>query len=550
MSSDPRIGTVIGSYHIEGLLGRGGMGVVYRAEDQRPGTRGRKVALKILAPELSSDERFRQRFERESQMAASIDHPNIVPVYEAGEVEGLLYIAMRHVQGEDLRTAVQREGALPPARALSVIVQVAAALDTAHARGLVHRDVKPGNILLVGAEDPDSPPHVYLTDFGLTKRTDSHSGLTVTGQFVGTIEYVAPEQIEGKEVDSRTDIYALGCVFFECLTGEPPFKADQEAALLWAHLTQDPPKASERRAGVPPALDEVVGKALAKSKEDRYATCREMVAAARGAISGQPVSPTSTPTVSAPLPPAPPPVPPAAPVSQPPAPPPPFQPAPPGPATAPPVSWQAPPPPGPPRRRNTTLWVLIIVGILAVVGAGIGVFLATTGGGDGPSPPPPNGPTPQPLDTTGEFPSEAEQALLGQIPPELQTPACTRATPPEGALAAVDCFTDTPQLLTYTLFADQPSMQAFYDAEVSTAGVTPQTGNCAAGEASEDSWLNPGGAESGRLLCFTDQFGSSVIVWTHDTRLIVGESTRPTAEPIKHYNFWAGIADYVGTPPA
>ncbi len=554
-TSDPRVGTIVGSYKIDALLGRGGMGVVYRAEDQRSGTLGRKVALKILAPELSSDDRFRQRFERESQLAASIDHPNIIPVYEAGEVEGLLYIAMRYVEGEDLRSLVVRERPLPPDRAIALIGQVGAALDVAHGRGLVHRDVKPGNILVVGAGDPESPPHVYLTDFGLTKRTDSHSGLTVTGQFVGTIEYVAPEQIEGKDVDHRTDLYALGCVFFECLTGEPPFRAEQDAALLWAHLSQPPPRPSERRPELPAALDDVLVRSMAKAKDDRYDSAREMVAAARAATTGQPAAaPPTPPAVTAPSPSPPPPaaaVPPS--TSQPRAPrppapaPPPVAPAPtpqrvpgaPGPA---PPQWPAGAPPTPPRRNTTLILVLAIVGVVVLAGAGVGIFLAV-GNGDEPGPGPAPSPSPSPM--TEAFPNASESQLLAQIPDDLQTPPCTRGDVLlNGAIAAVDCFTDTPQLLTYTLFPDAASMNAAYDQEVTQAGVPRETGDCSVGEASEDSWVTAEDVESGRLLCYRDG-GTGVIVWSHDSRLILAEARRPAGELRDTYDFWAGIADYV-----
>ncbi len=533
---------MLGSYRIEELLGRGGMGVVYRAEDQRPGTRGRKVALKVLAPELSADERFRQRFERESQMAASLDHPNIVPVYEAGEEEGLLYIAMRFVGGEDLRHLLQRQGALPADRALSLVAQVGSALDAAHARGLIHRDVKPGNILLVESDDPDGPPHVYLTDFGLTKRADSHSGLTVTGQFVGTIEYVAPEQIEGKEVDSRTDIYALGCVYFEVLTGTPPFRAEQDAAMLWAHLTQPAPKVSERRPGLAPGLDDVVAKAMAKSRDDRYGSCRELVAAARAAVAA-PGGPPAAPAAPAPPPPPPPPAPPPGAT----------EPAttaavgpglPPAPYGAPPPGPPAAPPPGAPGRRRG----LLIGGIAAGVGlaAAVVVGIVLAGGRDGQPPPsPPASPSPTVAPTTGPFPTETESQLLAHVPANLQSPACTRAaTPPPGAIAAVDCFTDTPQLLTYALFADQASMSAAYEAEVDFSGIARGTGNCGAGEPAEDTWLDPDGAESGRLLCYEDGL-SAVVTWSHEELLILAEARRPGGTIRQTYNFWAGIADHV-----
>ena len=214
MPSEPRIGTVFSGYRIDGTLGRGGMSVVYRAENLRLGN---TVALKLLAPELAEDEGFRERFVRESRTAASLLHPHVIPIYDAGDAEGVLYIAMRYVDGPDLKALAHEGEGLAPARVLRIGAQVASALDAAHERGLIHRDVKPANILL--ETGPGGEDHAYLADFGLTKNVDSHSGITGTGQFVGTIDYMAPEQIEGREVDSRVDVYALGCVLFECLAG-------------------------------------------------------------------------------------------------------------------------------------------------------------------------------------------------------------------------------------------------------------------------------------------------------------------------------------------
>jgi serine/threonine protein kinase len=275
------VGTEIAGYRVESFISRGGMAVVYRAHDRRL---GRRVALKLLAPELSQDERFQQRFLRESRLAASLDHPNIIPIYEAGEASGLLYIVMRYVEGSDLKALLEREGPLDPVRIVSILRQVGAALDVAHARGLVHRDVKPGNILIASGTGREDPDHVYLTDFGLTKRSSSLSGQTTAGRFIGTMDYVAPEQIGGKPVDARTDIYSLGCVLYQGLTGAPPFDRDDEAALLWAHLVEHPPRVSTVRPELPPTLDTVMARAMAKAPEDRYRACRELVADFRAAL--------------------------------------------------------------------------------------------------------------------------------------------------------------------------------------------------------------------------------------------------------------------------
>ncbi|MEU7556326.1 serine/threonine-protein kinase [Streptomyces sp. NPDC044571] len=278
------IGRQIAGYRIERMLGRGGMAVVYCAKDLRL---DRKVALKLIAPERARDETFRRRFTHESRVAAQIDHPHIVPIFEAGETDGVLYIAMRYVSGPDLAALLAREGPLPVATALRIVTQVASALDAAHEHDLVHRDVKPGNILVAAGTDSDHPEYAYLTDFGLTKRSLALTGFTTAGEFVGTLDYMAPEQISGRPVDGRCDLYSLACVVFECLTGSPPFERDQDVTrLLWAHQYDPPPLLSERRPGIAPAADEVLAKALAKVPEDRYGSCLEFVAALRAATGG------------------------------------------------------------------------------------------------------------------------------------------------------------------------------------------------------------------------------------------------------------------------
>jgi hypothetical protein len=278
-------GDQIAGYQIEEPIGRGGMAVVYRALDLRL---GRQVALKVLAPHLGEDEAFRQRFIRESRAAAGVDHPHIIPVFEAGEADGVLFIAMRYVSYGDVRMLIDREGRLSTARTSVITAQVASALDAAHARGLVHRDVKPGNILLAesGASGAD---HVYLSDFGLSKHSLAASTLTATGQFMGTLDYVSPEQIQGHPADGRADQYALACTAVEMLSGSPPFRRDESMALLWAQLEAPPPPLTERRPDLPPAVDAVISRALAKSPDDRYPTCLEFALALRGACEASPV---------------------------------------------------------------------------------------------------------------------------------------------------------------------------------------------------------------------------------------------------------------------
>jgi YVTN family beta-propeller protein len=276
--SVPTEGQQFGGYRLSDQLGRGGMGVVYRAEHLHL---GRTVALKVLAPELSADKDFRARFLRESRLAATLDHPNIVTVYDAGDIDGSLYLAMRLVQGEDLSDMLARRHTLEPQEAVQRLEQVGSALDAAHAAGLVHRDVKPGNVLVEGER-------CYLTDFGLTKSTTRSdlTAMTASGVFLGTPDYAAPEQISGTDVDARTDIYALGAVLHECLSGSRPFPRDSTVAVLYAHLHEPPPRPSELRPGLPEALDGVVERAMAKAPGDRYASCADLTAAARRAVEG------------------------------------------------------------------------------------------------------------------------------------------------------------------------------------------------------------------------------------------------------------------------
>src|SRR6478672_10657386 len=281
MRSEVRPGSVLAGFRVESLLGEGAMGTVYLAEET---TTGQKVALKLLAPELARDERFRRRFLRETELAASLDHPNVVPILGSGEEHGTLYIAMAYVEGSDLRELLRREGRLTPERTLECLGQVADALDAAHAAGLVHRDVKPGNILVAARADGE---HVYVCDFGLARHVSSVSSLTGERGFVGTIDYVPPEQIEGGTIDGRADVYSLGCVLFECLAGARPFERDSELSVVFAHLNEPPPRLSDLRPDLPEAFDEVFATALAKSPDERYSTCGELMAAARAAIQGK-----------------------------------------------------------------------------------------------------------------------------------------------------------------------------------------------------------------------------------------------------------------------
>jgi len=295
-------GSQLAGYRVEEEIGRGGMAVVYRAHDDHL---DRRVALKVLAPDLARDAVFRARFIQESRIAAATEHPNIIPVFSAGEADGVLYIAMRYIPDGDVRTLIDRVGPLPAARACALIAQAASALDAAHARGLVHRDVKPTNMLLEISSRASQPDHLYLSDFGLAKPSAAVSGLTATGQFFGTVDYVAPEQIQGDPLDGRTDQYALACTAFEMLSGSPPFRRENGMAVISAQLSEPPPSLSARVPGLPAAADRVIARALAKSPADRYdrcldfaeallAACRPGAAGAGVGLAAIPYSPTQT----------------------------------------------------------------------------------------------------------------------------------------------------------------------------------------------------------------------------------------------------------------
>ena len=268
-------GTEIAGYRIEEVIGKGGMGIVYRAEHLHL---GRTVALKLMPPAHDRSDEFRQRFVSEARLAASINHPNVITVFDAGEADGRLYIAMEHVDGTDLRALlVERGTALDASETAGITTALAKALDAAHAGGLVHRDVKPANVLLAHG-------HTWLTDFGLTTRTSGGKGLTNAGMVVGTPDYVAPEQINGDKVDGRADVYALGCVVFQCLTGELPFQADSDIDVLRMHVEEPPPPPSTFDKGLPEEVDAVLARALAKDPRDRWPTATAFAAALRAAL--------------------------------------------------------------------------------------------------------------------------------------------------------------------------------------------------------------------------------------------------------------------------
>jgi predicted Ser/Thr protein kinase len=520
MSSSTRIGTTVAGYRLEKLLGRGGMSVVYLAEHQRL---GRKVALKLLSPALGEDDSFRERFEHESRRAAEIDHPNIVPIYDAGDAEGQFYIAMRYVHGPDLKTLLKGDGPLSIGRTLFLLEQAASALDAAHERDLVHRDVKPANILI---EEPSD--RVFLTDFGVVKHTASH-GLTRTGFFIGTVDYAAPEQIEGLPVDARTDVYALGCVLYECLVGRAPFDRESEVAVMHAHLTEQPPSLRSSRPDLPRELDRVIAFAMSKAKDDRPATCEELIDAAHAAALGrgtsigrQPAAAAATEAAKEEPPEA---VEPEAPSEVPEVP----KQAEPVAAVPVGVAAEAGPPAGPPQpagerpgtRAKLPGWlVAVIIAVGAAAVSGIAVYFAT--GSDSP---------PQGVTDTVTLPTTPTDTVVTPDTrlEELVEPALFRncvvdATPRLGASQSATCERPAgqtagefyPDNLDLYVFDSAAALAAAYDEQRQNLGIGRDFGRCSGRRwGGEGEWAHGTGAVAGRRFC-TFEGNVSVIAWTHD----------------------------------
>jgi hypothetical protein len=489
----PQVGTEFAGYRLEELVGTGGMSMVYRAQHLRL---ERTVALKVLMPELSQDDSFKERFTRESRLAASLDHPNVIPIYEAGDEGGVFYIAMRFVGGSTLKHVLETDGPLPAARAASVMSQVSSALHAAHEeKGLVHRDVKPANILVVSGHGAEGGDHVYLSDFGIAKQRAA-GALTKTGMFVGTADYAAPEQIEGRELDRRADVYALGCVLYETLTGAPTYEKDSEVALMYAHLLEPPPQVTHKRPDLSPEIDAVVAKAMAKSPDDRYATTLEFATAMRKALIGtgsrmtqqaeQPRAPETVLTAGA-----------AGTAAAPPAEPPPPA-AQPGPL---PADADA----GGPKRKKWLLPVAIIL-LLLIAGGIVGGVLALTGGGSSSS---------KTADSLLDVlvPSEVANACAQQRNPERNAVETYVCTPTANATAAF------PNNLTLSFYSSGKDVLSAYDDEVSSSGVAVDSGRCDRSQwKGEGTWGHPDGKFGGHRLCFVDGNGDAIVAWTHEKK--------------------------------
>ncbi|MEU0795683.1 protein kinase [Amycolatopsis sp. NPDC005961] len=486
-----------GPYRIEGLLGRGGMGEVHRAYDT---AHDRVVALKLLSGPNAGDEAFRARFRRESQIVARLREPHVIPIHAYGEIDGQLYLDMRLVEGKDLKELLE-DGPLTPERAAAIVEQVAGALDAAHEDGLVHRDVKPSNVLVTSAD------FVYLVDFGIARSMSGEgTSITGTGNVIGTLDYMAPERFGDAPITGLVDVYALACVFFECLTGRRPFAAEGAAAQMGAHLNAPPPVPSQERPGLPPALDAVVARGMAKYPADRYPTARAFADAVRTALAAPvPPMPTWQKTLPGPVPP------PArpAPMTPPRAMPMPTAPYP-GPPTGtyagPPTGpWSAPVPipvaPQPPRaaKSQRNRWIALC-GVLAgiVVVALVITYVVTkdkTTQTGGPTTPvtvdPPTSSTPGTTSKTTPPPSTSEtkpahdEKLYAALPAVYKQYTCEDATVPAGAAAAVECGDSNvgdvkagnvvfpqPTGAKFLRFADAAAMDKWFQDIVKSQGLT------------------------------------------------------------------------------
>jgi serine/threonine-protein kinase len=513
------------------------MSIVYQAENPRLRN---VIALKVLAPELADDQVFRTRFREESQIAASLNHPNVIPIHDFGSSEGLLYIAMRYVSGTDLRHLIAERGWLAPEAAVHLLEQAARALDAAHRRGLVHRDVKPGNLLIARGGEEGDPDHVYLADFGVTKYVGRRSGLTVAGALLGTVHYVSPEQIQDLSVLAAADQYSLGCVLYECLTGRAPFEKNSNEAIMWAHVYELPAPVSRLRPDLPPAIDEVFARVLAKNPDDRYVDCREFMAAARAALGAAdtwPAGPTARDI---------------GPVGA-------FQPAPvPGGGGGPGTSGRRPARRRSPGRRSVrSMLGLLGVGVLAAGGTAAGLLMSQHDNSsigihqaaESSSPP------------AGTLLSVLHQTAQATNMLDLSTCAQTNAT-------LVKCTNPDPAIASVT-FATYPSLSALYAkyqeivdnlTSKSFGSVENQhpCGAVAPDPTGESTWnhsdqystkysvakLASGSVSNdtamGRVFCEQKPDGSAVMVWTQDSGHLLGYATGGAES---HEQVWSWFYD-------
>ncbi|WP_199589369.1 serine/threonine-protein kinase [Blastococcus sp. TF02A-26] len=483
-----------GPYRIEGLLGRGGMGVVYRAYDTE---HRRQVALKVLAEDLAADPGYQERFRREAHTAARLTDPHIVPIHRYGETDGRLFLDMRLVRGSDLAAVLADSGPMAPARAVGIVSQVAAALDSAHADGLVHRDVKPSNVLVCApATDTDGDEFVYLVDFGIAHPVVpdvAQPSLTQTGSAVGSFDYMAPERFLEGPADARTDVYALACVLFECLTGSRPFPVTGLAPLMYAHLNQAPPAPSSLRPGLPRALDEVVARGLAKDPADRWQSAGALAAAARRALTSPVRVPDRAPDT------------------------PPPTPLPPAPShSSPSDSLPSPLPsrtdPGKrtsDRRGGSRLATVLTWTAAALVAALVGVLLLLRDeepARDRPEPP-----------TAGP----RHDDLLAILPADYDPARCRPApAADDGEVAAVDCGPSAtrpgPGSSRFFLYPDAATLDEVFLEDVERVDLDEQPPGTSCPATQGHGVWEEDGVGSGRVACYVDAANDAVLIWTED----------------------------------
>jgi serine/threonine protein kinase len=528
---ESRVGSQIGPYRLRRLLGKGGMGEVYEAEDT---VKDRVVALKLLPEAVSHDPVFRKRLQREAHSAGRLQEPHVVPIHDYGEIEGLLYVDMRMIDGTDLRKMLKRYGPMTPARAVAIVRQIASALDAAHESGVMHRDVKPENIIITRDD------FAYLVDFGIANAATDEK-LTELGTAVGTYAYMAPERFTNDEVTYRADIYALTCVLHECLTGSQPYTGDSVSVVITAHLMQPIPRPSQERPGIPRAFDQVIARGMAKTPGDRYASTGDLAAAANDALTkrdqdqaatilqrGTAATMPGTPT------------------------PPPYQWTPtPAPTPPRPVAFHTPPPypPGPPPAGKGVPWIPIAAAaavVVLVLGA-LGIWLLVKPDDSSSTGMPTTTATETettrrtPRTTTPrEDPESFDSKLMAVLPRGYNDGVChVAAAPATGALATVDCGpaspTGGPISARYSLFADQATLDRHFDESVAQNSEVLQCPG--SGVDSPTTWhytQTPDKVE-GRIACGTYNDNADV-VWTKNADLLLADAQSDNLEAL--HNWW------------
>jgi serine/threonine-protein kinase len=567
-----REGTQFGPYRLLRLIGKGGMGEVYEAEDT---VKDRVVALKLLPEGVSHDPVFRKRLQREAHSAGRLQEPHVVPIHDYGEIDGVLYVDMRMINGSDLRKILKNFGPMTPARAVAIVRQIASALDAAHEGGVMHRDVKPENVLI------NRDDFAYLVDFGIANAA-SDEKLTELGTAVGTYAYMAPERFTTGDVTYRADIYALACVLHECLTGSQPFVGDSVSMVITAHLMNDIPRPSVQRPGIPAAFDQVVAKGMAKKPEDRFASAGDLAMAAtdaltardqdqaetilqRGAAATMPgMAMGSAPTLAAYPPPPPPPGATPPPGTPPPPPsfgatpasfaatPPPSQPygfaAPPAPPSGPGGNPWPPPPPGAnppgqnPKSSNKAPLIAIgaIVGVLVLAVAAIGIFFLVKSDDKKAGPTMPTASTsktPERSTTTRtrttteptptENPDSFQAKLMALIPSGYPTSVCEAASPPSpGALATIDCQKSVqpggPEAARYSIFADKDQLILHFNESLKENEETLRCPGADSDSPIDWNYKATPDEVAGQVACGTYQ-GNADVMWTQYDELVLAD---------------------------